>query len=72
MGIITKPRGSNNWAFVQEKKIRVQWSNLDKVFVFKMSEVGSGCSVDLVKRMQVGGDFKKAWIMYDHVKRVKG
>jgi hypothetical protein len=36
-----------------------------------MSEVGPGSGVDLVKRMQLGGDLKDAWIMFDHVKCVK-
>ena len=29
---------------------------MDKVFIFKMSEVGPGSGVDFVKRMQAGGD----------------
>ena len=36
-----------------------------------MSEVGPGSGVHLVKRMQVGGDLKDAWIMFDHVKHIK-
>jgi hypothetical protein len=43
----------------------------DKVFVFKMSEVGPGSGVDLVKKMQPCGDLQGAWMMFDHVKRVK-
>jgi hypothetical protein len=43
----------------------------DKVYVFKMLEDGLGSGVDLVKRMQPGGDLEKAWLMFDHVKRVK-
>jgi hypothetical protein len=43
----------------------------DKVFLFKMSKVGPGNGVDLVKRMQPGGDLQDAWIVFDHVKRVK-
>jgi hypothetical protein len=41
------------------------------VFVFKMSKVGPGSGVHLVNRMQPGGDLEHAWIMFDHVKRVK-
>jgi 6-phosphofructokinase len=41
------------------------------VFVFKMSEVGPGSGVHLVKRMQLGGDLEDVWIIFDHVKRVK-
>jgi hypothetical protein len=36
-----------------------------------MSEVGPGSGVYLVKRMQPGGDPEDAWIIFDHVKRVK-
>jgi hypothetical protein len=42
------------------------------MFVFKMSEVGPANGVDLVRRMQPGGDLENAWIMSDHVKLVKG
>jgi hypothetical protein len=48
-----------------------QGSDFDKVFVFKMSEVGPGSGVDLVKWMQPSGDLEDAWMMFDHVKRVK-
>jgi hypothetical protein len=41
------------------------------VYVFKMLEDGPGSGVDLVKRMQPRGDLKNAWLMFDHVKRVK-
>lgn len=71
MDSITKLRGSSYWAFVQENKFPGQGSESDKVFVFKMSEVGPGSGVDLVTRMQPGGDLQNAWIMFDHVKRVK-
>ena len=57
---------------MHESKFPGQGTNTDKVFVFKMSEVGPGSGVDLVKRMQVGGDFEDAWIMFDYVKRVRG
>ena len=36
-----------------------------------MFEVGPGSGVNLVKRMQVGDDLQDAWMMFDHVKRVK-
>jgi hypothetical protein len=44
-----------------------QGSDSDKVFVFKMSEVGPGSGVDLVKRMQPSGDLEDAWMMFDHM-----
>jgi hypothetical protein len=71
MNFITKLRGISLWAFVQENKFPGQGVDLDKVFVFKMSEVGPGSRVDLVKRMQPGDDMENAWMMFDHVKRVK-
>jgi hypothetical protein len=64
-------RGCSHWAYVQENKFPSQGSDLDKVFVFKMSEVGPGSGVHLVNRMQPRGDLEHAWIMFDHVKRVK-
>jgi hypothetical protein len=33
--------------------------------------VGPSNDVNLVKRMQPGGDLQDAWMMFDHVKRVK-
>jgi hypothetical protein len=71
MDSIATLRGCSHWAFVQENKFLGQGSDADKVFVFKMSEVGSGSGVDLVKRMQPGRDLEVAWIMFNHVKRVK-
>ena len=32
----------------------------DKVFIFKMSKVGLGSGVDLVRQMQPGGDLEHA------------
>jgi hypothetical protein len=43
----------------------------DKVFVFKMLEVGPRSGVHLVKQMQPKGDLEDTWIMFDHVKCVK-
>jgi hypothetical protein len=45
---ITTLRGCSHWAYVQENKFPGQGSNSDKVFVFKMSEVGPGSGVHLV------------------------
>ena len=47
-----------------------QGADDDKVFVFKMSEVGPASGVDLVTRMQPGGDLEDSSLMFDHVKRV--
>ena len=43
----------------------------EKVYMFKMLTKGSGSGVDLVRRMQPPGDLHNAWLMFDHVKRVK-
>ena len=37
-------------------------------YIFKMSIVALGSGVDLVRRMQPGGDLELQWIMFDHVK----
>jgi hypothetical protein len=37
-----------------------------------MSIDGVANGVDLVKRMQLGGDLENAWIMLDHFKRIEG
>jgi hypothetical protein len=71
MDSITKIKGYSNWPYVQKNMFPGQVSNSDKVFLFKMSEVGPGSGVDLIRRMQPGGDLQDAWIMFDHVKRIK-
>ena len=68
---ITKLRGASKWAFVQESKFPGQGTDKDKVFVFKMSEIGPSSGVDLVKCMQARGDLQCAWMIFNHVKRVK-
>jgi len=68
---ITKLRGSSTWVFVQESKFPSQGTNVEKVFVFKMFEIGPGSGVDLVRLMQVAGDLENLWMMFDHVKQVK-
>jgi hypothetical protein len=71
MDSITKLCGINLWTFVQENKFLGQRADLDKVFVLKMSEVGPGSGVDLVKRMQPGENLDNVWMMFDNVKRVR-
>jgi hypothetical protein len=48
-----------------------QGSDSDNVFSFKMSKVGLGSDMDLVKQMEPDSYLQDAWIMFDHVKRVK-
>ena len=44
----------------------------EQAYLFKMSEEGPSSSVDLVKRMQPGGDLQNSWIEFDYFERVKG
>ena len=67
---ITKLRGLSNWAYIQRNMFPDQGDDFKKVFIFKMSKIGSCSRVDLVKRMQPGRDLEHAWIMFDHVKRI--
>ena len=69
---ITKLRGLSNWAFVQWNMFPNQGNDSNKVFIFKMSEVGPSSGIDLVTCMQSEGDLKNAWLMSDHVKCVYG
>ena len=48
---IAKLRDVSNWAYVQRNQFLGQGDDTDKLFVFKMSEVGPGSGVDLVRRM---------------------
>ena len=61
---ITKLRGLSNWAYVQQNMFPGQGDDFDKVFIFKMSEVGPGSGVDLVKRMQPSGNLEHVWSMF--------
>ena len=57
---ITKLRGLSNWAYIQKNIFPGQGDDSDKVFIFKMSEVGPRSGMDLVWRMQPGGDLEHA------------
>ena len=43
-----------------------------KSHVFKMSTMGPGSHVEIVERMRRmgNGDLKRAWVCFDHVKRI--
>ena len=58
----------NGFKFIHDNRFPGQ--SKEKVYVFKMSVDRPGSGVDLVKRMQPGGDLQDCWIMFDHVKRV--
>jgi hypothetical protein len=57
---ITGLRGHSSWPYVQENKFPGQRKLLEKLYVFKMSEVGPRSGVDIVKRMQPHGDLRDA------------
>lgn len=45
----------------------------DRCYVFKMSTKGPASGLDLVNRMRRSGDgdLRRAWVCFDHVKRVR-
>ena len=49
---ITKLLDLSNWAFIQRNMFPDQGNDFEKVFIFKMSEVGPRNGMDLVRRMQ--------------------
>ena len=69
---ILKLKRASTYDYIHDSRFPSQGSLNDIVYLFKMSTVGAGSGVDLVRRMQLGGDFELAWIMFDHVKRVVG
>ena len=66
---IIKLKLKSPYAYIQDSVFPGQGK--EKIYLFKMSEEGPGSGVDLVKRMQPGGDLQNSWLMFDHVKRVK-
>jgi hypothetical protein len=51
MNSITMLRGCSHWPYVQKNMFPGQAFDSDKVFLFKMLEVGPNSSMDLVKWM---------------------
>ena len=66
--IMTMKRESN-FEFIHDSVFPGQGKK--KVYMFKMLTEGPGSGVDLVRQMQPPGDLQNAWLMFDHVKRVK-
>jgi hypothetical protein len=66
---ILKLKKLSTYEYIHDSIFSGQGSDL--VYLFKMSTCGHGSGVSLVRRMQPGGDLENAWIMFDHVKRVK-
>ena len=69
---IPKLKKASTYDYIHDSRFPGQGGGSDIVYLFKMSTVGAGSGVDLVRRMQLGGDLQFAWIMFDHVKRVVG
>ena len=66
---ILKLKKGSKYNYIQDSKSLGQRSDL--AYLFKMSTTGLGSGVDLVKRMQTGGNHTHQFIMFDHVKRIK-
>ena len=69
---ILKLKKTSTYDYIHDSRFPGQGGASDIVYLFKMSTVGAGSGMDLVRRMQSGGDLELAWIMFDHVKRVAG
>ena len=65
---ILKLKRGSRYDFIHGSCFPGQGSNL--AYIFKMSTVGPGSGVDLVRRMQKGGNLQSEFIIFDHVKRV--
>ena len=65
---ILKLKKGSKYDYIQDSRFPGQGSEL--AYIFKMSIVGPGSGVDLVRRMQPGGDLELQWVMFDHVKHI--
>ena len=65
---ILKLKKGFKYDYIQDSRFLGQGSKL--VYIFKMSTVGPSSGVDLVRRMQPGGNLELQWVMFDHVKRI--
>ena len=65
---ILKLKKGSMYDYIQDSQFPKQESNL--AYIFKMSIVGPGSGVDLVRQMQPGGDLELQWVIFDHVKRI--
>ena len=65
---ILKLKKGSKYDYIQDSRFPGQGSDL--AYLFKMSTTGPGSGVDLVRRMQPGGDLALQFIMFDQVKRI--
>ena len=63
-----KLKKGSMYDYIQDSCFPGQGSEL--AYVFKMSTVGPGSGMDLVRRMQPGGNLALQFVMFDHVKRI--
>ena len=68
VGSILKLKKGSKYDYIQDNRFPGQGSDL--AYLFKMSTTGPGSGVDLVRRMQPGGDLALQFIMFDHMKRI--
>lgn len=61
-----------SYEFFHGSRFPGQGKEGEKCFVFKMSTVGPASGVDLVNRMRRDGDgdLRRAWVQFDHTRRV--
>ena len=67
---ILKLKKASTYDYIHDSRFPSQGSSDDIMYLFKMSTMGARSGVDLVRRMQPGGDLELAWIMFDHDKWV--
>ena len=67
---ILKLKKGSMYDYIQDSCFPEQDNEL--AYVFKMSTVGPGSGVDLVRRMQPGSDLALQFVMFDHVKQING
>ena len=68
---ILKFKKASTYNYIHDSRFHGLGGANNIFYLFKMSIVGASSGVNLVWRMQVGGDLDLAWIMFD-VKRVVG
>lgn len=60
MDSISKLRGLTNFSYVQRNMIHGQGEESNRVFIFKMSEMGLQRGIDLIMRVHPRGDVKSS------------
>ena len=66
---ILKLKRGSKYDYIPDSCFPGECNNL--AYIFKMSTIGPGGGIDLVKQMQPGGDLELQFVMFDHVKRIE-